>query len=50
MRKLVAPVIAALALAVLASACGGAQRPRTDPAYTYKCISYNANGQCKVTL
>lgn len=50
MRKLVAPVVVALALAILASACGGAQCPRTDPAYAYKCITYNTNERCKVTL
>jgi hypothetical protein len=48
MIKLSAAVV--VALAVLASACGGAQRPRTEAARTYKCQSYNTNERCVVQL
>ena len=50
MRKLVVPAFALIALSLLASACGGAQRPRTDPARTYKCQSFNHNERCQVVL
>jgi hypothetical protein len=38
----------AVVVAVVASACGGAQRPRTDPA-SYKC-RYNSNERCDITI
>ena len=50
MIKLSAAVLITVAVAVLASACGGAQRPRTDPARVYKCQSYNTNTQCQLPL